>query len=60
MAIGNVDNDVEGDTWGITSSPIATDVTLQDPCGVDTTTTLGSNVSAGEPTNAFNDVSCGG
>ncbi|RKH71426.1 type IV pilin protein [Corallococcus aberystwythensis] len=59
-AIGNVDNDPEGDTWGITSSPVATDVTLAGTCGVDTTTTLADNVSAGEPTNAFNDVSCGG
>lgn len=50
-AIGNVDNDVEGDAWGITSNPLGE--TLVATCGVDSTL-----VAAGEPGNAYNDVSC--
>ncbi|WP_304504064.1 type IV pilin protein [Corallococcus sp. EGB] len=50
-AIGNVDNDPAGDVWGITSNP--TGGTLTGTCGVDTTIS-----SAGEPGNAYNDVSC--
>ncbi|MBN8226223.1 prepilin-type N-terminal cleavage/methylation domain-containing protein [Corallococcus macrosporus] len=50
-AVGNVDNDEAGDAWGITSNP--TGATLANTCGVDTTLT-----AAGEPSNAYNDVSC--
>ncbi|MBN9683154.1 prepilin-type N-terminal cleavage/methylation domain-containing protein [Corallococcus sp. NCSPR001] len=50
-AIGNVDNDDEADTWGITSA--ATTVTLTGTCGNDQ-----DAVSGGEPGNAYNDVSC--
>ncbi|WP_425538036.1 prepilin-type N-terminal cleavage/methylation domain-containing protein [Myxococcus stipitatus] len=51
-ATGNVDNDPEGDTWGITSiATVSTD--LASTCGVDST-----SVSGGEPGNAYNDVSC--
>ncbi|XHF30429.1 prepilin-type N-terminal cleavage/methylation domain-containing protein [Corallococcus exercitus] len=50
-AVGNVDNDPIGDAWGITSSP--TGATLAGTCGVDT-----NLVAAGEPGNAYNDVSC--
>ncbi|RKH43306.1 prepilin-type N-terminal cleavage/methylation domain-containing protein [Corallococcus sp. AB050B] len=50
-AVGNVDNDAMGDAWGITSSP--TGATLAGTCGVDT-----NLVAAGEPGNAYNDVSC--
>ncbi|WP_201769030.1 prepilin-type N-terminal cleavage/methylation domain-containing protein [Myxococcus stipitatus] len=53
IAIGNVDNDEEGDTWGITS--IATPPTsLQNTCGIDPP----GSISGGEPGNAYNDVSC--
>ena len=51
MAVGNVDNDPAGDTWAITSTISTT--TLQGTCGVDS-----ANLGAGEPGNAFNDVSC--
>ncbi|NPC74499.1 prepilin-type N-terminal cleavage/methylation domain-containing protein [Corallococcus exiguus] len=50
-ATGNVDNDEEGDTWGITSS--ATTIALDGLCGNDQDT-----ISGGEPGNAYNDVSC--
>lgn len=50
-AVGNVDNDAVGDAWGITSAP--TGATLAGTCGVDS-----SAISAGEPGNAYNDVSC--
>ncbi|RKH43836.1 prepilin-type N-terminal cleavage/methylation domain-containing protein [Corallococcus sicarius] len=50
-AIGNVDNDAAGDVWGITASP--TGETLALNCGIDTT-----RIAAGEPGNAYNDVSC--
>ncbi|WP_328700960.1 type IV pilin protein [Corallococcus silvisoli] len=50
-AVGNVDNDPEGDAWGITSNPLGE--TLANTCGVDSTL-----VAAGEPGNAYNDVSC--
>ena len=50
-AVGNVDNDPIGDAWGITSAP--TGATLAGTCGVDS-----SLISAGEPGNAYNDVSC--
>ncbi|RKI07022.1 prepilin-type N-terminal cleavage/methylation domain-containing protein [Corallococcus sp. AB030] len=50
-AFGNVDNDPEADTWGITSN--ATTVTLADACGNDQ-----DAISGGEPGNAYNDVSC--
>ncbi|RKG67463.1 prepilin-type N-terminal cleavage/methylation domain-containing protein [Corallococcus exercitus] len=50
-AIGNVDNDPPGDVWGITSEPTGGDLALN--CGIDTT-----KVAAGEPGNAYNDVSC--
>ncbi|RKH48681.1 type IV pilin protein [Corallococcus llansteffanensis] len=50
-AIGNVDNDAAGDVWGITASP--TGETLALNCGIDTT-----KIAAGEPGNAYNDVSC--
>ncbi|RKH16831.1 prepilin-type N-terminal cleavage/methylation domain-containing protein [Corallococcus praedator] len=59
-AIGNVDNDPEGDTWGITSATVAGEAVVQAPCGIDEDTPNGLNLVAGEPTNAFNDVSCGG
>ncbi|QAT87516.1 pilin [Corallococcus coralloides] len=59
-AVGNVDNDPEGDTWGITSNTVAGEATVQNPCGIDEDTPNGLNLVAGEPTNAFNDVSCGG
>jgi type IV pilus assembly protein PilA len=59
MAIGNIDNDPEGDTWGITSSPNAGEAVLQTPCGIDEDGPNGLNLVVGEPTNAFNDVSCG-
>ncbi|CAM3096446.1 prepilin-type N-terminal cleavage/methylation domain-containing protein [Corallococcus sp. ZKHCc1 1396] len=59
-AIGNVDNDPEGDTWGITSGTVAGQATVQNACGIDEDTPNGLNLVAGEPTNAFNDVSCGG
>jgi type IV pilus assembly protein PilA len=51
-AVGNVDNDPEGDTWAITSAtaPTALAGTL---CGVDVTDAQGA-----EPANAYNDVSC--
>ncbi len=50
-AVGNVDNDAEGDTWAITSALSTT--TLINNCGVDTT-----SLGAGEPGNSYNDVSC--
>ncbi|RKH11135.1 prepilin-type N-terminal cleavage/methylation domain-containing protein [Corallococcus sp. CA053C] len=50
-AVGNVDNDPVGDAWGITSAP--TGATLNSTCGVDS-----NLISAGEPGNAYNDVSC--
>ncbi|GMU09727.1 hypothetical protein ASNO1_59810 [Corallococcus caeni] len=50
-AVGNVDNDAAGDAWGITSNPSG--ATLAGTCGVDTTL-----ISAGEPGNSYNDVSC--
>ncbi|MHA7633270.1 type IV pilin protein [Corallococcus sp. M7] len=50
-AIGNVDNDENADTWGITSS--ATTVTLDGVCGNDQ-----DAITGGEPGNAYNDVSC--
>jgi type IV pilus assembly protein PilA len=50
-ASGNVDNDPEGDTWGLASD--AAGVTLGTTCGVDT-----NLASGGEPANATNDVSC--
>ncbi|CAM4329755.1 prepilin-type N-terminal cleavage/methylation domain-containing protein [Corallococcus exiguus] len=50
-AFGNVDNDDNADTWGITSA--ATTVDLADVCGNDQ-----DAVSGGEPGNAYNDVSC--
>ncbi|WP_324291382.1 type IV pilin protein [Corallococcus sp. bb12-1] len=59
-AIGNVDNDPEGDTWGITSATVAGQAAIPDPCGIDQDTPNGLNLVAGEPTNGFNDVSCGG
>lgn len=59
-ALGNVDNDPEGDTWGITSNTVAGEAVVQNPCGIDEDTPNGLNLVAGEPTNAFNDVSCGG
>ncbi len=58
-AIGNIDNDPEGDTWGITSSTTAGEAILQNPCGIDENTPNGLNLVAGEPSNAYNDVSCG-
>jgi len=52
VAVGNVDNDKNADTWGITS--IATEATtLQGTCGIDS-----AKVGGGEPGNAYNDVSC--
>ncbi len=48
-AVGNVDNDTDGDTWGLSS--VATN--LAGECGVDT-----DLVAGGEPGNAYNDVSC--
>ncbi|WP_425334913.1 type IV pilin protein [Myxococcus stipitatus] len=52
-AIGNVDNDINADTWGITS--VATPPTdLENTCGIDPP----GQVSGGEPGNAYNDVSC--
>lgn len=51
-AVGNIDNDPKSDSWGITSST-PDGVLLADPCGVDATKAL-----PGEPTNAYNDVSC--
>nr|WP_324289155.1 prepilin-type N-terminal cleavage/methylation domain-containing protein [Myxococcus sp. MISCRS1] len=51
-AIGNVDNDPAGDTWGITSFA-SSPTTLTNTCGVDTT-----SIGGGEPGNAYNDVSC--
>ncbi|MBN8465875.1 prepilin-type N-terminal cleavage/methylation domain-containing protein [Corallococcus exiguus] len=50
-AFGNVDNDDNADTWGITSA--ATTIALVDVCGNDQ-----DSVSGGEPGNAYNDVSC--
>ena len=50
-ALGNVDNDAAGDVWGITANP--TGETLALNCGIDTT-----KIAAGEPGNAYNDVSC--
>ncbi|HZI16937.1 MAG TPA: prepilin-type N-terminal cleavage/methylation domain-containing protein [Myxococcus sp.] len=49
-AVGNVDNDPEGDTWGLSSIAVTA---LAGSCGVDTTIAAG-----GEPANAYNDVSC--
>ncbi|NOK18047.1 prepilin-type N-terminal cleavage/methylation domain-containing protein [Corallococcus carmarthensis] len=50
-AVGNVDNDTAMDAWGITSAPSG--ATLGTTCGVDT-----NKISAGEPGNSNNDVSC--
>ncbi len=50
-ALGNVDNDSDGDTWAITSD--LTPVALVNTCGVDV-----SSATAAEPSNAYNDVSC--
>lgn len=49
-AEGNVDNDVDADSWVITTN---TTVTLTNTCGVENTA-----AAAGEPTNAWNDTSC--
>lgn len=51
-AQGNVDNDPDADSWGITSS-VGTAIALTNACGVE-----GVNAPPGEPTNAYNDVSC--
>lgn len=53
IAMGNVDNDPEGDTWGITSI-ITPATTLGGTCGIDPPGTI----AGGEPGNAYNDVSC--
>ena len=52
-AMGNVDNDSDGDAWAITSA--TTGVTLNSTCGIDSTAT---SIGGGEPGNAYNDVSC--
>nr|WP_163865378.1 prepilin-type N-terminal cleavage/methylation domain-containing protein [Myxococcus eversor] len=52
IATGNVDNDKNADTWGITS--LATSATtLAGTCGIDS-----NKIGGGEPGNAYNDVSC--
>jgi type IV pilus assembly protein PilA len=50
-AIGNIDNDSNGDTWGLTS--ITTGENLTTTCGIDTV-----RIGGGEPGNGYNDVSC--
>ncbi|XSF08192.1 prepilin-type N-terminal cleavage/methylation domain-containing protein [Myxococcus faecalis] len=52
VAVGNVDNDKNADTWGITSLASSA-TTLQGTCGIDT-----NKIGGGEPGNAYNDVSC--
>ena len=49
-AVGNIDNDSNGDTWAITST--ATTQTLTNTCGGVIA------IGAGEPGNAYNDVTC--
>jgi type IV pilus assembly protein PilA len=49
-AVGNIDNDGNGDTWAITST--ATAQALTGTCGGAT------SIGAGEPGNAYNDVTC--
>nr|WP_323389708.1 prepilin-type N-terminal cleavage/methylation domain-containing protein [Myxococcus qinghaiensis] len=52
IAVGNVDNDKNADTWGITSAATSA-TTLNGTCGIDS-----DKIGGGEPGNAYNDVSC--